>query len=182
MAINDRERALKEALLDGVLGNTISQPKQDALTLSRLVRDLIKRCRSGDDLLKVLIPILLEPGMLVPNSKKMRASSRDLSLDNLGRIVDIGWMPLMNKLYLDLQSTTSGQDGEPLSFWVSLMDAMLDKLIEANRATQAAALPTATAEQKMAAKTDSYLITICMSTLTVLRWRCVHTCESVYLA
>ncbi|KAF9364219.1 rRNA-processing protein las1 [Mortierella sp. NVP85] len=138
--------------------NAVSQPKQDALVISRLVRDLIKRCRSGDDLLGVLIPILLEPGMLVPNSKKMRASSKDLSLDNLGRIVDIGWVPLMNRLHQDLRSTV--KDGEPLSFWVSLMSAMLDKLIEANLAVQTAALPTATAEQKAAAKTDSYLITI----------------------
>ncbi|KAI8361112.1 Las1-like-domain-containing protein [Mortierella sp. GBAus27b] len=139
--------------------DNVIQPKQDALVISRLVRDLIKRCRSGDDLLEVLIPILLEPGMLVPNSKKMRSSSRDLSLDNLGRMVGVGWMPLMNRLYLDLRSTTSVKDGEPLSFWSSLMNAMLDKLIEANLASQAAALPTATEEQKAAAKTGSYLIT-----------------------
>jgi hypothetical protein len=108
--------------------------------------------------------------MLVPNSKKMRASSKDLSLDNLGRIVDIGWIPLMNKLHQDLRSTV--KDGEPISFWFSLMSAMLDKLIEANLAVQTAALPTATAEQKAAAKTDSYLITICKSP----SWEMWHDC------
>ena len=137
------------------------QPKQETIVIGRLVRDLIKRCRSGEDLLEVLVPVLLEPGMLVPKSKKMRASARELSLDNLGRLVHLCWMPLMTKLHLDLRGTTSTKDGEPLSFWVTLMDAMLQKLIDANLAAQAATLPTATVAEKSAAKTGSYLITIC---------------------
>ncbi|KAG0024452.1 rRNA-processing protein las1 [Entomortierella chlamydospora] len=149
---NEKERQIDE--------NSLPQPKQETHVISRLVRDLIKRCRSGDDLLKVLIPILLEPGMLVPKSKKMRASTRDLSLDSLKRMVDFCWMPLMNKIHLDLRGTSSSKDGEPISFWVSLTDGMLEKLIDANNAAQAATLPTATAEQKTAAKTGSYLITI----------------------
>ncbi|KAF8938311.1 Ribosomal biogenesis protein las1l [Dissophora ornata] len=149
---NEKERQIEET--------TLSQPKQEAVALSRLVRDLIKRCRSGDDLLEALIPILLEPGMLVPKSKKMRASARDLSLDNMGRMVDLCWMPLMNKLSVDLRGTSSTKDGEPLSFWVRLLDGMLEKLIEANNASQALILPTYTAEQKSAAKTGSYLVTI----------------------
>ncbi|KAF9356224.1 profilin, required for normal timing of actin polymerization in response to thermal stress [Mortierella sp. AD094] len=149
---NEKERQIDE--------NSLPQPKQEAHVISRLVRDLIKRCRSGDDLLKVLIPILLEPGMLVPKSKKMRASTRDLSLDSLKRLVDFCWMPLMNKIHLDLRGTSSSKDGEPISFWVSLLDGMLEKLIDANNAAQVAALPTATAEQKAAAKTGGYLITI----------------------
>ncbi|KAF8952174.1 rRNA-processing protein las1 [Entomortierella lignicola] len=124
-------RSEKERQIDE---NTLPQPKQETHVIGRLVRDLIKRCRSGDDLLDVLIPILLESGMLVPKSKKMRASSRDLTLDNY------------------LQGTSSSKDGEPLSFWVSLLNGMLDKLIEANNANQIAALPTATAEQKSDAK------------------------------
>ncbi|KAF9174253.1 profilin, required for normal timing of actin polymerization in response to thermal stress [Mortierella sp. AD011] len=149
---NEKERQIDE--------NSLPQPKQETHVISRLVRDLIKRCRSGDDLLKVLIPILLEPGMLVPKSKKMRASTRDLSLDSLKRMVDFCWMPLMNKIHLDLRGTSSSKDGEPISFWVSLTDGMLEKLIDANNAAQVAALPSATAEQKTAAKTGSYLITI----------------------
>ncbi|KAF9114050.1 rRNA-processing protein las1 [Mortierella sp. AM989] len=149
---NEKERQIEE--------NSLPQPKQEAHAISRLARDLIKRCRSGDDLLRVLVPILLEPGMLVPKSKKMRSSTRDLSLDNLRRLVDFCWMPLMNKIHLDLRGTSSSTDGEPLSFWVSLLDGMLQKLIEANNASQAAALPTATIQQKSAAKTGSYLITI----------------------
>ncbi|KAF8944141.1 rRNA-processing protein las1 [Haplosporangium gracile] len=148
---SEKERQLEE--------NTLSQPKQEAHIVARLVRDLIKRCRSGDELLEVLIPILLEPGMLVPNAKKMRASGRDLSLDSLGRMVDLCWMPLMNKLQTDLRGTNN-KDGEPISFWVGLVDAMLQKLVDANNAVQAAALPTATANEKSAAKTGSYLITI----------------------
>ncbi|ORZ19208.1 Las1-like-domain-containing protein [Lobosporangium transversale] len=149
---NEKERQIEE--------NTLPQPKSEALILNRLVRDLIKRCRSGDDLLDCLIPILLEPGMLVPKSKKGRSTARDLTLDNLGRMVDFCWMPLMNKLCLDLREICSIKDGEPLSFWVTLMDAMLEKLIQANLAVQAAALPTATAQQKTDAKTGSYLITL----------------------
>ncbi|KAF9123468.1 rRNA-processing protein las1 [Linnemannia schmuckeri] len=148
---SEKEKQLEE--------NTLSQPKQEAHIVGRLVRDLIKRCRSGDELLDVLIPILLEPGMLVPNAKKMRASGRDLSLDSLGRMVDLCWMPLMNKLQTDLRGTNN-KDGEPISFWVGLVDAMLQKLVDANNAVQAAALPTATAAEKSAAKTGSYLITI----------------------
>ncbi|KAF9195660.1 rRNA-processing protein las1 [Haplosporangium sp. Z 27] len=60
----------------------------------------------------------------------------------------------------DLQGTSSSKDGEPLSFWVSLLNGMLDKLIEANNANQIAALPTATAEQKSDAKIGGYLLTI----------------------
>ncbi|KAH7027032.1 Las1-like-domain-containing protein [Linnemannia elongata] len=148
---SEKERQLEE--------NTLSQPKQEAHIVGRLVRDLIKRCRSGDELMNVLIPILLEPGMLVPNAKKMRASGRDLSLDSLGRMVDLCWMPLMSKLQTDLRGTNN-KDGEPISFWVGLVDAMLQKLVDANNAVQAAALPTATAAEKSAAKTGSYLITI----------------------
>ncbi|KAG0209077.1 rRNA-processing protein las1 [Mortierella sp. NVP41] len=147
----EKERQLEE--------NTLSQPKQEAHIVGRLVRDLIKRCRSGDELLNVLIPILLEPGMLVPNSKKMRASGRDLSLDSLGRMVDLCWMPLLNKVHADLRGTNN-KDGDPISFWVGLVDAMLQKLIDANNAARAATLPTATAAEKSAAKTGSYLITI----------------------
>ncbi|KAF9901307.1 rRNA-processing protein las1 [Linnemannia zychae] len=148
---SEKERQLEE--------NTLSQPKQEAHAVGRLVRDLIKRCRSGDELMDVLIPILLEPGMLVPNAKKMRASGRDLSLDNLGRMVDLCWMPLLNKLQMDLRGTNN-KDGDPISFWAGLADAMLQKLIDANNAAQAAALPTATAVEKSAGKTGSYLITI----------------------
>ncbi|KAG0358398.1 rRNA-processing protein las1 [Mortierella sp. AD032] len=148
---SEKERQLEE--------NTLSQPKQEAHIVGRLVRDLIKRCRSGDELLDVTIPILLEPGMLVPNAKKMRSSGRDLSLDNLGRMVDLCWMPLLSKLQLDLRGTNN-KDGDPISFWVGLVDAMLQKLVDANNAAQAAALPTATAAEKSAAKTGSYLITI----------------------
>ncbi|KAG0271092.1 rRNA-processing protein las1 [Linnemannia exigua] len=148
---SEKERQLEE--------NTLSQPKQEAHIVGRLVRDLIKRCRSGDELLDVMIPILLEPGMLVPYAKKMRASGRDLSLDNLGRMVDLCWMPLLNKLQTDLRSTNN-KDGDPISFWVGLVDAMIQKLVDANNAAQAAALPTATAAEKSAAKTGSYLITI----------------------
>ncbi|KAK3843892.1 MAG: Las1-like-domain-containing protein [Linnemannia gamsii] len=148
---SEKERQLEE--------NTLSQPKQEAHIVGRLVRDLIKRCRSGDELLDVTIPILLEPGMLVPNAKKMRSSGRDLSLDNLGRMVDLCWMPLLNKLQWDLRGTNN-KDGDPISFWVGLVDAMLQKLVDANNAAQAAALPTATAAEKSAAKTGSYLITI----------------------
>ncbi|KAI1316144.1 hypothetical protein EDD11_010382 [Mortierella claussenii] len=140
--------------------NTLPQPKTEIQVLGRLVRDLIKRCRSGDDLLDCFIPILLEPGMLVPKSKKNRCTVRDLTLDNLGRMVDLCWMPLMTKLAQELTAFSSAKDGEPLSFWVRLLEAMLDKLIEANDAAQAAALPTATVEQKSVAKTGSYLITI----------------------
>ncbi|KAG0291009.1 rRNA-processing protein las1 [Linnemannia gamsii] len=148
---SEKERQLEE--------NTLSQPKQEAHIVGRLVRDLIKRCRSGDELLDVLVPILLEPGMLVPNAKKMRASGRDLSLDSLGRMVDLCWMPLMSKLQTDLRGSNN-KDGEPISFWVGLVDAMLQKLVDANNAVQTAALPTATAAEKSAAKTGSYLITI----------------------
>lgn len=66
----------------------------------------------------------------------------------------------MNKLQTDLRGTNN-KDGEPISFWVGLVDAMLQKLIDANNAVQAAGLPTATAAEKSAAKTGSYLITIC---------------------
>ncbi|KAF9922918.1 rRNA-processing protein las1 [Linnemannia zychae] len=147
----EKERQIEE--------NTLTQPKQEAHIVGRMVRDLIKRCRSGDELLDILIPILLEPGMLVPNAKKMRASGRDLSLDNLGRIVDLCWMPFLIKLQADLKGTNN-KDGDPISLWVSLVDAMLQKLIDANNAAQAAALPTATVAEKSAAKTGSYLITI----------------------
>ncbi|KAI7825104.1 Las1-like-domain-containing protein [Gamsiella multidivaricata] len=140
--------------------NTMPQPKQETVVIGRLVRDLIKRCRSGEDLLATLIPIMLEPGMLIPKSKKMRSSARDLSLDNLGRMVSLCWMPLMTKLHTELKATISTENGEPLSFWVSLMDGMLEKLIEANNAAQAAALPAATVAEKSAAKTGSYFITI----------------------
>ncbi|KAF9194898.1 rRNA-processing protein las1 [Haplosporangium sp. Z 767] len=133
--------------------NALPQPKQDAIVVGRLVRDLIKRCRSGDELLEALIPVLLEPGMIVPKSKKARASVRDLSLDNLGRIVDVCWMPMMNKLHMDLRGSSS-KEGDPLSFWASLLDGMLLKLIEANNATQVEG------EKSTTAKASSYLITI----------------------
>lgn len=93
--------------------------------------------------------------MLVPKSKKMRASARDLNLDNLGRMVDYCWMPLMARLHLDLRAMSSTKDGEALSFWVSLVNGMLDKLIEANA-------PLGTT-----AKTGSYLITICKLLLSL---------------
>jgi len=140
--------------------NNLSQPKTEIHIVGRLVRDLIKRCRSGDELLETLVPVLLEPGMLVPKSKKSRASGRDLSLHNLGRMVDLCWMPLMNKLHHDLRNTSS-KDGEAVSFWARLLNDMLDKLIEANNAALAVAQFRATDEEKVAAKTGSYLITIC---------------------
>ncbi|GJJ75938.1 ribosomal biogenesis protein LAS1 [Entomortierella parvispora] len=139
--------------------NNLSQPKTETHIVGRLVRDLIKRCRSGDELLETLVPVLLEPGMLVPKSKKSRASGRDLSLHNLGRMVDLCWMPLMNKLHHDLRNTSS-KDGEAVSFWARLLNDMLDKLIEANNAALAVAQFRATDEEKAAAKTGSYLITI----------------------
>ncbi|KAF9428148.1 rRNA-processing protein las1 [Entomortierella beljakovae] len=142
---NEKERQIEE--------NSLPQLKQETQLLNRFVRDLIRRCRSGDDFLKVLIPILLESGMLVPKAKKMRTTTRDLSLDNMKRLVDSCWMPLMNKIHLELQGSSNTDDGEPLSFWVSLMDGMLEKLIQANNAAQTAALPTATTDQKSAAKT-----------------------------
>lgn len=141
--------------------NMLPQPKQEAILLGRFVRDLMRHCRSGEDLLDVLIPVLLEPGMLVPHSKRMRASTRELSLENLGRIVQLCWMPLMNKVHAEVRIMTSSKDGEPLSFWVRLMDAMLQKLIDANEAAQVAALPGATAAERAAGKAGSYLITIC---------------------
>ncbi|KAF9924555.1 rRNA-processing protein las1 [Mortierella alpina] len=143
-------------LLDHCVENTLPQPKQDALVVSRLARDLIKRCRSGDELLDTVVPILLEPGMLVPRSKKMRASVRDLTLSNSGRLVDLCWMPLLNRLHTDLKGTSRSTDGEPLSFWARLLNEMLEKLIEANKSSSQA---TATTE-KSAAKVGSYLITI----------------------
>ncbi|KAG0350248.1 rRNA-processing protein las1 [Podila minutissima] len=144
--IMEAHRAAKEKQIEE---NSLPQPKQEHVVISRLVRELIKRCGSGDELLDTLVPILLEPGMLVPKSKKMRASARDLNLDNLGRMVEYCWMPLMARLHLDLRAMSSTKDGEALSFWVSLVNGMLDKLIEAN-----APAPGTTA------KTGSYLITI----------------------
>ncbi|KAF9960442.1 rRNA-processing protein las1 [Mortierella alpina] len=149
----ENHRSEKERQIDE---NTMPQPKQEALVVGRLARDLIKRCRSGDELLDTVVPILLEPGMLVPRSKKMRASARDLTLSNLGRLVDLCWMPLLNRLHTDLKGTSRSTDGEPLSFWARLLDGMLDKLIEANKSSAQA---TATTE-KSAAKAGSYLITI----------------------
>ncbi|KAF9571389.1 rRNA-processing protein las1 [Mortierella alpina] len=145
---NEKERQISE--------NTLPQPKQEALAVGRLARDMIKRCRSGDELLDTVVPILLEPGMLVPRSKKMRASARDLTLNNSGRLVDLCWMPLLNRLHTDLKGTSSSTDGEPLSFWARLLDGMLEKLIEANKSTS----QTAASAEKSAAKTGSYLITI----------------------
>ncbi|KAG0204714.1 profilin, required for normal timing of actin polymerization in response to thermal stress [Mortierella sp. GBA30] len=149
----DNHRSEKERQIED---NSLPQPKQEALVVNRLTRDLIKRCRSGDELLDTVIPILLEPGMLVPRSKKTRASVRDLTLNNLGRMVDLCWMPLLNRLHMDLRGTSSKIDGEPLSFWASLLDGMLERLIEANKS---AAQTTAGAD-KSAAKAGSYLITI----------------------
>lgn len=148
--------------------NSLPQPKQEHVVISRLVRELIKRCGSGDELLDTLVPILLEPGMLVPKSKKMRASARDLNLDNLGRMVDYCWMPLMTRLHLDLRAMSSTKDGEALSFWVSLVNGMLDKLIEAN-----APAPGTTA------KTGSYLITICKLQFSVYDY-CFNFVRSVF--
>ncbi|KAF9416186.1 rRNA-processing protein las1 [Podila epigama] len=130
--------------------NSLMLPKQEHVVISRLVRDLIKRCGSGDDLLETLVPILLEPGMLVSKTKKMRASVRDLNLDSSARMVDHCWMPLMNRLHQDVSLMSSTKDGETLSFWVSLVNGMLDKLIEVN----GPATPTS------APKTGSYHITI----------------------
>lgn len=66
----------------------------------------------------------------------------------------------MNKLHHDLRNTSS-KDGEAVSFWARLLNDMLDKLIEANNAALAVAQFKATDEEKTAAKTGSYLITIC---------------------
>ncbi|KAF9956886.1 rRNA-processing protein las1 [Mortierella alpina] len=149
----EKYRGEKERQIDE---NTLPQPKQEALVVGRLARDLIKRCRSGDELLDTVVPVLLEPGMLVPRSKKMRASVRDLTLSNSGRLIDLCWMPLLNRLHTDLKGTSSSTDGEPLSFWARLLDGMLEKLIDANNSSSQA---TATTE-KSAAKAGSYLITI----------------------
>ncbi|KAG9325404.1 hypothetical protein KVV02_002640 [Mortierella alpina] len=149
----ENHRSEKERQIDE---NTLPQPKQDALVIGRLARDLIKRCRSGDELLDTVVPILLEPGMLVPRSKKMRASVRDLTLSNSGRLVDLCWMPLLNRLHTDLKGTSRSTDGEPLSFWARLLDEMLEKLIEANKSSSQATAST----EKSAVKVGSYLITI----------------------
>ncbi|KAF9204805.1 rRNA-processing protein las1 [Podila verticillata] len=150
--IMEAHRTIKEKQIEE---NSLPQPKQEHIVISRLVRELVKRCGSGDELLDTLVPILLEPGMLVPKSKKMRASARDLNLDSLGRMVDYCWMPLMARLHLDLSAMSSTKDGEVLSFWVSLVNGMLDKLIEANA-------PSGTT-----AKAGSYLITISTPRLSV---------------
>ncbi|KAG0046067.1 rRNA-processing protein las1 [Gryganskiella cystojenkinii] len=152
---NTREQQIEE--------NTLWQSKQDFKTVDRLVRDLIKSCQSGDRLFAAMIPILLEPGMLIPKSKKSRASSRDLSLRNLGRIVDLCWLPFMNHLHKVIgRNTILDEEGEEveISFWSSLLNGMLGKLFEANEAAKAVAEFRATDEQKEAAKTGSYLITI----------------------
>ncbi|KAG0029814.1 rRNA-processing protein las1 [Podila clonocystis] len=161
--IMEAHRTAKEKQIEE---NSLPQPKQEHVVISRLVRELIKRCGSGDELLDTLVPILLEPGMLVPKSKKMRASARDLNLDNLGRMVECCWMPLMARLHLDLRAMSSTKDGEALSFWVSLVNGMLDKLIEAN-----APAPGTTA------KTGSYLITILawIKHLLKLHYDSLHT-------
>ncbi|KAG0090729.1 Ribosomal biogenesis protein las1l [Podila epicladia] len=168
--IMEAHRATKEKQIEE---NSLPQPKQDHVTISRLVRELIKRCGSGDELLDTLIPILLEPGMLVPKSKKMRASARDLNLDNLGRMVEYCWMPLMARLHLDLRAMSSTKDGEALSFWVSLVNGMLDKLIEANAPAPGTTAPA----PGTTAKTGSYLITILawIKHLLKLHYDSLHT-------
>ncbi|KFH68044.1 hypothetical protein MVEG_06774 [Podila verticillata NRRL 6337] len=160
--IMEAHRTIKEKQIEE---NSLPQPKQEHIVISRLVRELVKRCGSGDELLDTLVPILLEPGMLVPKSKKMRASARDLNLDSLGRMVDYCWMPLMARLHLDLSAMSSTKDGEVLSFWVSLVNGMLDKLIEANA-------PSGTT-----AKAGSYLITILawIKHLLKLHYDSLHT-------
>ncbi|KAG0266354.1 hypothetical protein BG011_002473 [Mortierella polycephala] len=54
---------------------------------------------------------------------------------------------------MDLRGSSS-KEGDPLSFWASLLDGMLLKLIEANNATQV------DGEKSATAKAGSYLITI----------------------
>lgn len=79
-------------------------------------------------------------------------------------MVELCWLPFMNHLHKVIgRNTILDEDGEEIeiSFWASLLNGMLGKLFEANEASKAVAEFRATEEQKEAAKTGSYLITIC---------------------
>ncbi|KAF9975608.1 rRNA-processing protein las1 [Actinomortierella ambigua] len=103
-------------------------PKQETVAMNRLMKELLRRCGTGDHLLDALLTILLEPGMLVPKSKKKRASTQDLTLGPLGDMVQACWMPLMTRLHGELKDMSSIKTGDVLLFWDEMMDSLLEEL------------------------------------------------------
>ncbi|KAF9582809.1 rRNA-processing protein las1 [Lunasporangiospora selenospora] len=91
-ALIESYRSAKEVQIEA---NSMPNPKSDSVVLDKLFRDLIRKCGgSGDSLVEVLVPVLLESSMLIPKSKKMRASARDLSLD-------MAWIKYLVKHHYD---------------------------------------------------------------------------------